>query len=815
MLGSGDDASSVQALGTHRHLAGNCQFYGPADGFLQGCVQDCKGFARLAPALHACAADISCGGVTYVPWENENARFELRGIVEGQGPQATPDGQISFVVEMCQDSRKGWNPDSMWPKSSHTPPSLSNQAKQRRKQGSLRHQAHQAAREERHSQEEATRAAAAAEASGSANGDHSTSALAALEARLEEESGHHASKGAASASSAASASNADENTVSGAKSSMGEALAPSESKETTFDNSGFLSLHGDHKVPTVTTEPKIEKHIKTVDEMEDDDDDDNDDNDGNSNSGGVSGPSNEVQSVEGAFENADDDDEEADLAEAEAFDAALELDKRIAEEEKEKSSSQTSGDIDPFSEPMGDSVGPEVIAERDDDPDFEVKLWTPPGLDLEDEEAVDAVGSFENGQPTIFIGIASYRDFMCSDTLERALSFAKYPERLRFGVVEQNAPIDKHCFHVERPCSEDPQQLLCKYRANIRIHKVSALQARGPTYGRYRADSLYRGEYYALQIDAHMYFVKDWDEDLVSQFQSTKNDYAVLSTYPSDANDKTITQETGTSLVSSTPIICSSSFVGTRQMTKHNSAHEFYPPKDIVTPILQIWWAAGISFSRGHRILRVPYDCCLPMIFDGEETSMAYRAWTHGYDFYTFHHSAVFHPYSRVNKPPLYWENEKTDRSAREEDLAKSQRRLRKIYGLDPQGDYFEQDIERFGLGKKRPLLKFWKLFGIDYRKNKIRDQCFASTTCALHRYLVPHLRADGKGIDYTQVRDEVNWAKVAKKGQKSQWDHGKRSSKSKLRGGDSSSAKSTPSQDGSLDDDLGDELNDAVAAMS
>ena len=38
--------------------------------------------------------------------------------------------------------------------------------------------------------------------------------------------------------------------------------------------------------------------------------------------------------------------------------------------------------------------------------------------------------------------------------------------------------------------------------------------------------------------------------------------------------------------------------------------------------------AAGVSFSRGHRVLRVPYDCCTPNIFNGEEFTMGARMWT-------------------------------------------------------------------------------------------------------------------------------------------------------------------------------------------
>ena len=63
------------------------------------------------------------------------------------------------------------------------------------------------------------------------------------------------------------------------------------------------------------------------------------------------------------------------------------------------------------------------------------------------------------------------------------------------------------------------------------------------------------------------------------------------------------------------------------------------------TPMLQPFWAAGFSFSRGHFVARVPYDCCLPMMFQGEEISMAARAWSHGYDFYAPMASVVFHEY--------------------------------------------------------------------------------------------------------------------------------------------------------------------------
>ena len=59
---------------------------------------------------------------------------------------------------------------------------------------------------------------------------------------------------------------------------------------------------------------------------------------------------------------------------------------------------------------------------------------------------------------------------------------------------------------------------------------------------------LYRGEYYASQSDAHVTYVTNWDTDIIQQFESTKNEMAVLSTYLSDIHDA-IDPVTGKSLL--------------------------------------------------------------------------------------------------------------------------------------------------------------------------------------------------------------------------------------------------------------------------
>jgi len=344
---------------------------------------------------------------------------------------------------------------------------------------------------------------------------------------------------------------------------------------------------------------------------------------------------------------------------------------------------------------------------------------------------------------------------MCHDTIARAITWADKPGRLRFGVVEQTVKGDLPCDATPRPCVDDPDQPVCKYRGNLRITRVPAQDSKGPTFGRHLADRLYRGEYYVLQIDAHMYFIKGWDTEIIRQFTDAKNEFAVISTYPSEAKHNI---HNGVTRIQTTPAICSSSFLGDG-LIRHGAAGEFFPDPNKVghghEPVLQVWWAAGLSFSRGHRIVAVPYDCCLPMTFNGEEFSMAMRMWTHGYDLYTFRRCIALHPYARKKRPTLFWEN--SNRFPMDAD--RSARRLHEIFGMKTQFghlDFDHTEMERYGLGKKRPLSKFNRVFGIDFERKTVKNSCSVAQSARLHQDLIQYLRPDRMGIDYDRVPDNI-----------------------------------------------------------
>ncbi len=151
------------------------------------------------------------------------------------------------------------------------------------------------------------------------------------------------------------------------------------------------------------------------------------------------------------------------------------------------------------------------------------KFWVPPeNIELE------KVGSRVNEQPTIFLMIASYRDFQCRETISSAFMRADHPERLFIGAVDQVVPGDVGCLDLEVPCSVDSAQPICRYRDQISVYKMDAATATGPVTARHIGDRMYRGQYYVMQMDAHCLFVRHWDSKIIQQFERTGNEMAVL-----------------------------------------------------------------------------------------------------------------------------------------------------------------------------------------------------------------------------------------------------------------------------------------------
>jgi len=281
------------------------------------------------------------------------------------------------------------------------------------------------------------------------------------------------------------------------------------------------------------------------------------------------------------------------------------------------------------------------------------KFWSPP---VHDDELMtrelamrigtctvpNSRGGYARGadcplhQRTIFLMIASYRDYQCRETVEDLYNRAEYPERIRVAVVDQllhNETELRPCNEPLVPCEEDPEQALCLYQHLIDVIRLDARLSVGPVPARHIGYRMYRGEYYAFQSDAHVSFVNRWDVTLILAHESTGNEMAVLSTYLADFTDAM--DDEGNSKMHSRPIMCNSRWQSSQGAYHiHHSVQPLSRPAIVGMPQLHPWWAAGFSFARGHFVVNVPYDWYQPMVFSGEEMSIAIRGFTIGYDFF-------------------------------------------------------------------------------------------------------------------------------------------------------------------------------------
>mmetsp|Transcript_18241 Transcript_18241/g.30591 ORF Transcript_18241/g.30591 Transcript_18241/m.30591 type:complete len:572 (+) Transcript_18241:123-1838(+) len=378
------------------------------------------------------------------------------------------------------------------------------------------------------------------------------------------------------------------------------------------------------------------------------------------------------------------------------------------------------------------------------------RFWEP-------EEGVDLnkVGTKIIGEETIFLMIASYRDFQCHETIANAFERADYPERLFVGAVDQTVPGDTGCLDLEVPCTKDPSQTICKYRSQIAVYHMDAQHATGPVTARHIGDRLYRGQYFAMQLDAHCFFVRHWDRLLIEQWRKTHNEMAVLSSYLTDVQGSLT--KYGDSTRNTRPIMCNSDFEGAMpaRYLRHGSQPEAIPAiRDM--PQLEPFWAAGFSFARGHFRLRVPYDAYQPMVFQGEEIAIGIRAFTHGYDLYAPRDSVVFHEYaalsSRRKKVHMFWENT-NHQGQGQKSIKRATSVIHMANDIDPAA-WDHSETERYGLGKVRSVDLFYKLFLINREDRTATKLCPFVDGGYMHIDFQPFLRKDGAGIDYKYLEN-------------------------------------------------------------
>ena len=310
-------------------------------------------------------------------------------------------------------------------------------------------------------------------------------------------------------------------------------------------------------------------------------------------------------------------------------------------------------------------------------------------------------------QDTIFVSIASFRDLECPRTILDMFEKAKHPRALFVGIIEQNERGDPSCIPPSfASCGE---AAFCP-TDNIRIRRVPARDARGPTFGRYVSMLMYQGEKYYMMIDSHNRFATHWDAKLIKNYLELPSKKAVISAYPNawmnDSNplDDDLYVTRMCAEYDSEGLM---KFHGFRAVREPSKVHPFA--------------AAGFLFADAQLVKEVPFDPYLDYIFDGEEITYTIRMWTHGWDIYSPAQNVIYHLYNRWKLSKM-WTVETEKVSA----LRRSLRRIhfvlgstypnstQRIVALDTKDEWVLRDIEKYGLGKERTIEEYYRFAVVD-----------------------------------------------------------------------------------------------------
>lgn len=303
-------------------------------------------------------------------------------------------------------------------------------------------------------------------------------------------------------------------------------------------------------------------------------------------------------------------------------------------------------------------------------------------------------------RPHIFVYIASYRDPECQWTVKDLFEKARFPERVFVGICWQLVPEeDADCFTVETR----PRQ--------VRTFICHALHSRGMGWARGKAQDLWDGEPFALQIDSHMRFVPGWDEKMIDMSMSCGPRPVIITTHPPhyDPPDR----------------------LGEPRVVRLNAGSfdedgvlhltsETISTHPIPAPLPTAFSSGGFIFGPSAIATEIRSDPYL--YFAGEEILLSVRFFTHGLDLYVPSETVIYHYYGPRDPNRKHWVNNPAWHHAQDVSAA----RIRHILGTEVSEDpEVLHQIDHYGLGTARPLAQYEDFSGVNFRTRQVGQPAY------------------------------------------------------------------------------------------
>jgi len=241
-------------------------------------------------------------------------------------------------------------------------------------------------------------------------------------------------------------------------------------------------------------------------------------------------------------------------------------------------------------------------------------------------------------------------------------------------------------------------------------------ETNGTCWARNQVQQLYDGETYTMQIDSHMRFEKNWDDEFIMMIKNLQKKgipKPLLTGYVSSFNPENDPE----GRVKDPWRMVFDRFIP-------EGAVFFLPEtipgwQELDTPVPSRFYSAHFAFTLGEFSVEVQHNP--EYYFHGEEISIAARAFTWGYDLFHPHKPLIWHEYTRKGRVKQ-WDDDRQWGSKNHH----SHLTNRKLFGMD--GETQEGHDGKYGFGTFRTLRQYEEYSGLLFSKRAVQQETLDKT---------------------------------------------------------------------------------------
>ncbi len=306
---------------------------------------------------------------------------------------------------------------------------------------------------------------------------------------------------------------------------------------------------------------------------------------------------------------------------------------------------------------------------------------------------------------TIFVAIASYLDYEIKYTILDCITKSKHPENLRFGVClqyDENEGTNEHILDF------------LENKLLVRVLKYHHTESEGGCWARNKAQTLYQGETYSLQVDSHTRFIQNWAEIVINDYNELKKtvNKPLISFLPpsySRIDDKGIDIDfrhiDNLDKINHPKFEYITGEYWPSYGGYSNEQHTEFKPSSVI--ILY----GGFVFTEGQWVIEIEQDP--EHYYTGEEFALTIRSYTKGYDIFTPSQIVAWHR-SHPKTPKKHFNNNPEEVAHTKHKHAIS----RLIMLIEGNGD-----LGKYGVGNIRTVDQYAEFAGVDFKNKKLINE--------------------------------------------------------------------------------------------